>query len=245
MRAENISQRSRSKFLRKAPNRIEWLIWLANKVPSNLELPDLDAEIGEEAKALLARGEYREYQEKEHETLVAIIKKLPKNLRDFILEDPDFYSAVHYEYFSLADSYRFFQRLRGNLLRVAEMGRFMRYSMFYNLARVFPLKLEGVSVALKPDGKGLRALTDPLVEALTKSDVEVERIRVCAVCKCIFWAGRIDARQCGVAKCKSVLSSRLNRNPELREQYNKARRKKRQKQREAQKHTQSTTKKGK
>ncbi len=88
---------------------------------------------------------------------------------------------------------------------------------------------------------------DELGEALaelTKSDIKNKalRIRECAVCKRIFWAGRIDAQQCGAAKCKTTLSSRLNRNPELRELYNKARRTKRRKQKEAQEKTQSSTK---
>ena len=81
--------------------------------------------------------------------------------------------------------------------------------------------------------------------AIEGQDVEAARIRECAVCKQIFWAGRIDAQQCGAAKCKTTLSSRLNRNPELRELYNKARRRKRRKQKEAQEKAQSLTRKRK
>ncbi|MDQ3259075.1 MAG: hypothetical protein M3R15_35300 [Acidobacteriota bacterium] len=96
------------------------------------------------------------------------------------------------------------------------------------------------------DERGIvRVSKDLFTEAMDETEVEAARIRKCPVCHRIFWAGRIDARQCGAAKCKSVLSSRLSRNPELREQYNKARRKKRKKRREAQKHKQPTTKKGK
>jgi hypothetical protein len=84
------------------------------------------------------------------------------------------------------------------------------------------------------DEKGMvRVSTDLFAEAMDEEPIEAARIRECAICTRIFFAGRIDAWQCGDPKCKSALSSRLNRNPELRKLYNKARRAKRSKKKEA------------
>jgi hypothetical protein len=69
--------------------------------------------------------------------------------------------------------------------------------------------------------------------AFEGTDIEAVRIRECPICKQIYWAGRIDAQHCGDGKCKSVLSSRLYRNPKLRDLYNAARKKKRRKLRAA------------
>jgi hypothetical protein len=75
----------------------------------------------------------------------------------------------------------------------------------------------------------VRVSKDLFTEAMDQTDVEAVRIRECPVCTHIFWAGRKDSQHCGEARCKSVLSSRLNRNPALRKQYNASRRKKRRK----------------
>ena len=74
-----------------------------------------------------------------------------------------------------------------------------------------------------------------------ESASDIVRIRECEVCKRIFWAGRLDARQCGDKKCKSALSTRRWR--EGKEQYNKARSKKRAKAQHAPER--SSAKKGK
>jgi hypothetical protein len=88
------------------------------------------------------------------------------------------------------------------------------------------------------DDRGfVRVSKDLFTDAMDQTDVEAARIRECPVCSRIFWAGRIDAHQCGDTKCKSALSSKLNRKPELRKLYNKARRTKRQKSNGARKRT--------
>lgn len=63
---------------------------------------------------------------------------------------------------------------------------------------------------------GIR-LDNRLIEAL--QTLRLSRLRECLICKKLFWAKRADARQCGDPKCKSALSSKLQRNPELKEKY--------------------------
>ncbi|MDQ3652143.1 MAG: hypothetical protein M3458_18100 [Acidobacteriota bacterium] len=250
MPAKNTLQRSRGKFLRGAPKKLDWLIWLANQSPPDFELPDLDVEMGAEAKMLLVEGKYREYQEKELETVRVIMKKLPESLNDFIMGDVDFMLATSSETFnSFADRYRLFQSLRKNLLKIVGMAKYWGSPAMSFVAWAFPMRLEGVAVVLKPDGKGLRSVSNPLVEALTDPNVEITRIRQCDVCQCFFWAGRIDAKHCGAVKCKSTLSSRLYRerkgSANEKGTYLYARKKRRQRASEIKQTTQSSTKKGK
>jgi hypothetical protein len=88
------------------------------------------------------------------------------------------------------------------------------------------------------DEKGIvRVSKDLFAEAMDEEPIEAARIRECPICNRVFFAGRIDTWQCGDPKCKSALSSRLNRNPELRKLYNKARRTERRKLNGARKRT--------
>jgi hypothetical protein len=73
----------------------------------------------------------------------------------------------------------------------------------------------------------IRVFRDSFTDAVGETDVEAARIRECKACKRIFWAGRLDAQQCGSAKCKSILSTRLWR--ENKQLYNKERRRKKRK----------------
>lgn len=84
----------------------------------------------------------------------------------------------------------------------------------------------GIEVVLIFDKQGQGTLDDRLIQIITDKKVDKTRIRECEVCKRIFWAKRKDAEQCGSAKCKSTLSTRLWR--ERRRLYNNARKKKRQ-----------------
>jgi hypothetical protein len=114
-----------------------------------------------------------------------------------------------------------------NLAKLAQaVGRpnFVRSNVWQLLDRSYVLD--------EIDENGIvKVSTDLFADAMAEEPIEAARIRECAICTKIFFAGRIDAWQCGDSKCKSALSSRLNRNPELRKLYNKARRTKRRKDR--------------
>lgn len=77
----------------------------------------------------------------------------------------------------------------------------------------------------KGDEYVLKEYSSPVYGLLTEYNVKVNRIRECPVCYRLFWAGRLDAGQCGESKCKSVLSTRRSR--EDKDNYNSARARKR------------------
>ena len=267
MRAKNPSERSRGKFLREAPKKLRQLIELVNLLPPDLSAQsDMHPEsVKAEVRAVVNDPSYQvserwlrmtagfedEYPPSIWESAKLIherIKHLSPELHSYVFtsgmtEDniraratlPEESPILRYEnlWYSAA-------RLRKIARRAKE--RLTKSVGVFNLnptSTLLPMMDEIDSYGF------VRVHKDLFTEAVEEEKVEAARIRECAVCKRIFWAGRNDAQQCGLAKCKSALSSRLNRNPELRELYNKARRTKRRKQREAKKQDYSKQRKGK
>jgi hypothetical protein len=247
MREEKCSQRSRGKYLRPTPEKLKRLIELVNTLPAfdSLDLRLLhpqylqaqtEAELQEEGGRKNAHFDIR---------LTGLIiealkmKKLSPALLDYVtLGLKDSRTTLHgmirdggvvgrYENIWTANI-----RLH-NLAKLAQaQGRpnFERSNLWRLFDRSYVLD--------EIDANGIvKVSTDLFAEAMAEEPIEATRIRECAICNRIFFAGRIDAWQCGDPKCKSALSSRLNRNPELRKLYNKARRTKRRKLNSAQKRT--------
>jgi hypothetical protein len=247
MREQKDSQRSRGKYLRPTPKKLERLIELVNTLPplDSLDLRFLHPE-HLRAQAEAEREEEGGRQNAHFEIrLTGLIiealkmKKLSPALLDYVtLGFKDGRTTLHgmikdggvvgrYENIWTANI-----RLH-NLAKLAQaQGRpnFERSNLWRLLDRSYVLD--------EIDEKGIvKVSTDLFAEAMAEEPIEAARIRECAICNHIFFAGRIDAWQCGDPKCKSALSSRLNRNPELRKLYNKARRSKRRKLNGAQKLT--------
>ncbi len=248
MRREKGSQRSRGKYLRQTPKKLDRLIELVNTLPpfDSLDLTFLhpthlqaqtEAELENEGKRKSAH----------FDTFLAgsiiealTIKKLPPALLDYVIhgfkDDP---KTLHVMIKDRGVVGRYENIWTANIrlhnlakLALAQAGRpnFERSNLWQLLDRSYVLD--------EIDEKGIvKVSTDLFAEAMAEEPIEAARIRECAICTKIFFAGRIDAWQCGDPKCKSALSSRLNRNPELRKLYNKARRTKRRKLNSARKRT--------
>jgi len=243
MREEKYSQRSRGKYLRPTPEKLKRLIELVNTLPpfDSLDLTFLHPEhLRAQTEAELKEEGGRKNAHFDIRLAGSIIealkmKRLSPALLDYVtLGLKDGRTTLHgmirdggvvgrYENIWTANI-----RLH-NLAKLAQVqGRpnFERSNLWRLLDRSYVLD--------EIDEKGIvRVSTDLFAEAMAEEPIEAARIRECAICTRIFFAGRIDAWQCGDPKCKSALSSRLNRNPELRKLYNKARRIKRKTQKKA------------
>lgn len=263
IRAQNALQRSRGKYLKKPPEKLEYLIEIVNCFPLDGLQPLMTPE------ALQAKAEAE--VETEHETsgdsmfdskldAAACIstRESPSELRDYVWRGEWKGTSFHVDPISVdldlwgaitgrkvirpvkifipvlpnafrryAEAWDAFENLHG--IAKAAKDPHLRW----NLLRL------GRHAAIPPsvqiNARGMlyerKSLFSKAIEG--HDGVEAARIRECPVCTRIFWAGRIDAGQCGKPKCKSALSSRLNRDPERRELYNKARRKKRRNQKKA------------
>lgn len=268
MRAENASQRSHGKYLKKPPGALGHLIEIVNCFPSD------DSQSGlKNPKALREDVESRDEAEADSSSRLDVAacmetQQMPAVLRDYVWRSewkgspfrvkpvtvhPDIVTAITGK-MPKHPVQIYIPVLPGGFRRYCEVWD--AYEKLHGIARYSTdpmkrwelLKLgkhDTVTSSISIDEGMVRERKSLFSQVIEGQDIEAARIRECAVCKRIFWAGRIDAQQCGAAKCKTVLSSRLNRNPELRELYNKARRTKRRKQKEAQEKTQSSTKKGK
>jgi len=263
MLAKNTSQRSRGKYQRKSPEKLAQLIDLVNCFPpyGSLELRLLHPETLKQQ----TEAELKEEGGRDNDFFHA---RLGECIFEHINSLPDM--LTNYVGWGAGWSTRRAARGTGRLGSVNQLmsdggvvGRYeklwnasMRLRRIAQLAKAEPsmyaakslLYLDPVPLPVldEIDEQGfVHVSRDLFTQAMDGEDVEAARIRECLICKRLFWAGRIDAQQCGAARCKTALSSRLNRNPELRELYNKARRTKRRKQNEARGQTQSSAKKRK
>ncbi len=80
-------------------------------------------------------------------------------------------------------------------------------------ASCFGFHLRNLS-CLRVDERGQVSVRhDPIIEALTEKGVDATRIRICTVCKRVFWAGRMDQFRC------SKQCGQIHRVREWRKQY--------------------------
>jgi hypothetical protein len=247
MRTQEALQRSRGRYLKPAPEKLKQLIELVNALPpvgsldsrflhphhlraqTNAELETRGGDENPFFGIFLARLIVEELQ----------IKKVSPFLLDYVavgVEEGGLTSNRMMKDGGVVGRYENLWNARVRLHNMAQLAKVedeqrSERSTLWREAVPLPV-LDEI------DERGIvRVSKDLFTEAMDEEPVEAARIRECAVCNRIFFAGRIDARQCGDPKCKSALSSRLNRNPELRELYNKARRTKRRKLNGARKRT--------
>lgn len=241
MREEKGLQRSRGRYLRPTPEKLKRLIELVNTLPPfhSLELTCLHpAHLQEQTEAELQAEGGRKNAHFEIRLTGLILEALKMQKLSPVLLD--------YVTLGFADSGK---TLHGMIKDGGIIGRYQNIwtanLRLHNLAKLAQAvgrpnfvrsnlwQLFDRSYVLDEiDENGIvKVSTDLFADAMAEEPIEAARIRECAICTRIFFAGRIDAWQCGDPKCKSALSSRLNRNPELRKLYNKARRTKRRKDR--------------
>jgi hypothetical protein len=259
MQAKNALQRSRGKYLTKPPIDLGYLIEMVNCLPPDgLELrfmhPNtLKASVEEEVK-LEGQGRSNLVIESSLDAAaIAKTKHLRVELRNYVWRgewkgtsfhvdpidvDRDIWSAITGKavdkpvrvsipflpgaFRRYAEVWDAFEQLHGIAKAATDARQRWNLIKLGRHASIFP------SVQIDREGI-LRERRSLFSIVIGSNKIEARRIKECPVCERIFWAGRVDAGQCGAAKCKSTLSSRLYRLPQRRELYNKARRKKRHK----------------
>lgn len=269
MQAGDALQRSPGKYLKKPPEKLEYLIEIVNCLPRdgiNLRFMNpeaLRANVDVEA-SLDARTEKEvTFDVRLDVAACTNTKSLSRELRDYVWRgewkgesfhvdpievDPETWTAVTGQevtkkvqisipvlpgaFRRYAEVWDAYEKLRG--IVKATQNPHHRWSLV-KLGRY-----ASISSAVQIDLQGmLRERKSLFSKVIEGQNIEAARIRECPICTRIFWAGRIDAGQCGRSKCKSALSSRLNRDPERRGLYNKARMRKRQRDKNAKRESSS------
>jgi hypothetical protein len=166
---------------RHAPRELQSLIELANSVPPDSELPPSHGRV-EEVLGLLRTSAFKNFRDliggTDADTFVS----------KFVENAPKTYRRVIGEYNRLRDS-------RAWLRQTARIGQ-------------QPLKMKylmpNVSAYVNERGE-LEFNINPLVKAF--QGAEAARIRLCSICKLIFWASRADKPCCSL-RCAKILRSR-------------------------------------
>lgn len=255
MQAQSVSQRSRGKFLKKPPEHLKYLIEIVNCLPPDgLDLRLMNPEaLKAEVEAELDLDSKTKSEITLDVSLDAAAcestRKLLSELRDYVWRGEWKGTSFHVDPVSV-DIDIWAAITDGKVTRPGAFRRFAEvwdaHETLHGIAnaakephlrwRLFRLgRHASIWHSVQIDVQGMLYERKSLLsKAIAGHEgIEAARIRECPICTRIFWAGRIDAGQCGTPKCKSALSSRLNRNPERRELYNKARRKKRRNQKKA------------
>jgi hypothetical protein len=168
--------------LRPIPSELKGYVRLANALPAPEKLP------GAEAAGKLPVREYWEATDD-------LVKRYPR-FRAF-LEGADLREEIPVEAVRRCSSLKI---VRSVLYTIAR-------SYGSNQATGVPIAaaFQNLVSVVTDTGGNLRIQHDPLLQAL--EGVEARRIRECAICGRIFWAGRID-QSCCPKRCAKVLRTR-------------------------------------
>jgi hypothetical protein len=180
----NTSQRNFASKRHARPE-VQRLIELANSVSPEIDLPSPKGRVREVVNLLRSKA-FSRFREMTGpiEADTFLIKLIgPKA--------PQMFSKVMKNYMSLRDG-RAWLRQCTQIGRLSPMAR-MRYLM------------PAVSAHTNERGE-LEFDVDPLVKIL--QGVEASRIRICPICKLLFWASRRD-QPCCVIQCAKILRTRL------------------------------------
>jgi hypothetical protein len=227
-----------SRNLKPVPTKLAQLIAFANLVAPDVELADLERDLHEHVEALWDEESpsdewMKNWQAGAASVLTRRLKMLPDAFRNWLLPaslsigethhvtNYGRYTAVQQSesktsvslILHVIDRYSLVREVREALRALARWGARVRAAQEEGLPPDFPFKERPIKVKVEAtiyvDKEGTaRAGKDTFADAV--DDVDATRIRECWVCKCIFWAGRIDSECCG-ARCADIRRKRLFR----------------------------------
>jgi hypothetical protein len=209
-------KRAPNKFQRPAPEQLARVMEHARLLPAHMELPDISNEL--DVIDDFREGDPRRYlfdsRNKNFLDSVppvvqeaigrfkSIINGLPKSFRDYLISETQGISKF-YDIIQMMVAYSNFienrERLRIILhITLRSQGK---SSTRFSFAQV-----PGFSGTLHVNDNGKFVTTiDPLFIEL--EGVEATRIRECAICRHVFWAGRLD-QKCCTTRCAKMLRTR-------------------------------------
>jgi hypothetical protein len=185
------------------PSQLERLITLVNTVLNGHErklLGNFSQQLNLVLALVFTRGGEKMAEEAKAE-LEARWYELPSQIRDFI---GPIYEADVYD---LQQKLDLITKGRDLLLNIASKNE-QSDDLASSEIVIFGAE---VFTRLRVNSKGqLFEAPSLLLKALTDGGVEAKRIRLCQICRCLFWAGRTDKPCCG-PKCSGILRQRKYR----------------------------------
>ena len=189
---------------------------LANKVPPDLELVDIDKAIKRAGEEAHKKG-YKDTPVVEDGRTVYLINEQAVELIEEAVREcmeglpPDsrpYFGEISFfdDGLLAADRYRRVREVRDSLRRIIRVANQHLQDMSTSLEDFAALRTTSY-MSVDEHGR-IYLRKDELAEAV--EGVEAARIRECEVCKRIFWAGRIDQRGCSL-RCNDILRKRRYR----------------------------------
>lgn len=234
---------SRAKYTCKPE--LQEIIDYVNLVPPDLEMKSSEELLGADRKSIpprMATPAYREYQLRQAKTLLTYLKTFPPELLAAVFKLETFQSIYdRYQVFNEIYEQTFDPEVKADrdecenlLIRAYGITEHQYWSLrstrktMYRLAEIgenpepyLGQKLEDVVLAfhlfteyahLDKDGR-IRRSPNPFAETL--EGVEVLRIRVCLVCRKLFWATRKDKRCCSEEHARIIRQRQVRANQKL------------------------------
>lgn len=139
------------------------------------------------------------------EAIEKCLKGLPPAFRQYVEQDSQ--GSQHgdkYKPYLLLHRYNFARNARKNLSEIID--RYKRSKSDDPLYKGFSASVFAITATVRISSEGLIEFEkDEFLRAI--EDVEVERLRCCAICGKYFWAGRLD-QQCCSKNCANALRNR-------------------------------------
>ncbi|HEY0080672.1 MAG TPA: hypothetical protein VGB73_18855 [Pyrinomonadaceae bacterium] len=186
--------------------RLDGFIELANLLPPNYVVADLDEIIGRDEEGFDSSEEQFLHWIKKYKVLLIYLEKFPSNFKEYVLENSqDYLTQINMNSLTDNENIKHVSEIHGALRRYDEfrdirekLRRLIRITQFpsdkYGFALMF-LNRISVYASLWVGKDGIAKVNlDTFAETI--NGVEVTRIRACNDCQRIFWAKRKDQSCC-------------------------------------------------
>lgn len=222
-------EKQASRFLNSPPEALGRIIEIVNLIPPDYDLPDLSEEVRAQFWEAIKRDDLESAKQIFNGEIQRCLKDAPAAFIDWLnIVVRHKVIDVDYEWkdYSPFERYRKVKQWRENLRIIAEGGkRFYDFKKsspeYFNSDRPESLKgsiddvftylpLPAPSNHLITLSGKLQNWSDGFTEAI--KDIDAWRVRECARCKRIFWAGRSDMWSCSTACAHALRSKRWRDN---------------------------------
>ncbi len=211
-----------SRFLNPPPEKLGQIIEIVNLIPPDYDLPDLSKEMTAPFVEAMKREDIESAKRVFNDEIQKRLKDVPEAFVNWLNTiTRSGFVGVDYVLtdYSPTEGYRNVKQWRENLRIIARYAKQLQ-ELKSQAAQDSPESLKGDWTMYLPlqapsaclidnDGK-LQTWSDGFIEAI--KGVEAWRIRECARCNRIFWAGRSDMWSCSTACAHAIRSKRWREN---------------------------------
>ena len=218
----------RYKKIADCPGELNEVIKLVNSLPKDIDFiySELKKEFDSKKKALLDAPQTG----KTSFDLIKLPSEYEKKIKQLLPESVYLYTIGIFD--TEFDTFSFYQ---GTFAQLEPLEKLLELIQLRNLLtataalkpRDFEVGASGrltfqpiINFGLSKEGY-FKPFSSPIVEIFQRNDIQLERLRLCPICKKIFWAKRTDAPTCLDKKCSNNFHQKKKRIKEYEAEYNR------------------------